>query len=134
MDGFLRAHEAADGSVNGIPVGPETMGYYTRADVRLYYALADAFTICDAYHCSLIGPTDPNRLYSMSATIDPAGTHGGPLLHTLTTNRESLYGKFTWTTYPEQLEAAGISWKVYATPDGNYGDNVLPYFKQYQDS
>src|SRR5207302_6016805 len=27
---------------------------------------------------------------------------------------------------------AGISWKIYATPDGNLGDNILPYFKQYQ--
>jgi hypothetical protein len=25
-----------------------------------HYALADAVTICDAYHCSLFGPTDPN--------------------------------------------------------------------------
>ena len=32
---------------------------------------------------------------------------------------------------PEQLQARGISWKVYCNPDGNFGDNVLPYFKQY---
>ncbi len=31
----------------------------------------------------MIGPTDPNRLMSMSAWLDPAGTHGGPLLETL---------------------------------------------------
>ncbi len=60
----------------------ETMGYYTRKDISLYYALADAFTICDGYHCSVIGPTDPNRLMSMSASLDPAGRHGGPLLET----------------------------------------------------
>ena len=24
-----------------------------------------------------------------------------------------------------------MSWKVYSSPDGNFGDNVLPYFKQY---
>jgi phospholipase C len=33
---------------------------------------------------------------------------------------------------PEQLQARGISWKVYGSADGNFGDNVLPYFKQYQ--
>ena len=33
---------------------------------------------------------------------------------------------------PEQLQARGITWKVYGSPDGNFGDNVLPYFKQYQ--
>ena len=32
---------------------------------------------------------------------------------------------------PEQLQARAISWKVYGSPDGDYGDNVLPYFKQY---
>ena len=27
----------------------------------------------------MLGPTDPNRLMGISATIDPAGTHGGPV-------------------------------------------------------
>ena len=128
LDKFLEVHL----DDNGQRDGPGTMGYYKRSDLPFYYALADAFTICDAYHCSLIGPTDPNRLYSMSATIDPAGKAGGPLLETLVTNRNSKLGAFSWTTYPEQLQTAGISWKIYATPDGNAGDNVLPYFKQYQ--
>ncbi|BBB61716.1 hypothetical protein UNDKW_3443 [Undibacterium sp. KW1] len=29
----------------------QTMGYFDRGDLPFYYALADAFTICDAYHC-----------------------------------------------------------------------------------
>ena len=41
------------------------------------------------------------------------------------------YGTLSWKTMPEQLQAAGISWKVYSSADGNYGDNILPYFKQY---
>lgn len=128
MDKFLQVRL----DDNGLRDGPNTMGYYQRSDLPFYYALADAFTICDGYYCSLIGPTDPNRLYSMSATIDPDGKAGGPLLETLVTNRPSELGKFSWTTYPEQLETGGISWKVYGTPDGNAGDNILPYFKQYQ--
>jgi phospholipase C len=107
------------------------MGYYTRADLEFYYALADAFTICDHYFCSVIGPTDPNRLYSMSAWLDPAGTQGGPILST-SASRVERFGTLSWTTMPEQLQARGVSWKVYGSPDGNYGDNVLPYFKQYQ--
>jgi phospholipase C len=126
MDGFVREHVAVDGPVNG----PLTMGYYTRNDLSFYYALADAFTVCDRYHCSVIGPTDPNRLYSMSAWLDPAGTQGGPILSTSTT-RVERFGKLSWTTMPEQLKARGVSWKVYGSPDGNFGDNVLPYFKQY---
>ncbi len=124
MDGFLRAHEATDGPA----IGVETMGYYDRSDLRFYYALADAFTICDRYHCSVIGPTDPNRLMSMSASIDPPGTHGGPLVQTNTTGRTGL---FSWTTMPEHLTARGVSWKVYTSPAGGVFDNVLTYFKQY---
>src|SRR5579862_1350185 len=33
--------------------GTTTMAYLTREDIPFHYALADAFTICDAYHCSL---------------------------------------------------------------------------------
>jgi phospholipase C len=127
LDGFVRTHLQVDGPVNG----PLTMGYYERRDLSFYYALAEAFTICDGYHCSVIGPTDPNRLYTMSATLDPAGTHGGPILST-SNSRVERFGKLTWTTMPEQLQARGISWKVYGSPDGNFGDNVLPYFSQYQ--
>jgi phospholipase C len=130
LDSFVSVHLTANGGRDG----PNTMGYYTREDLPFFHALADNFTICDRYFCSVLGPTDPNRLYSMSATIDPAGKNGGPSLQTLVSNREQQYGKFTWPTYPEQLQSAGISWKVYATPDGNYGDNVLPYFKAYQES
>ena len=128
MDRFLSTHL----TTNGLRDGPNTMGYYTREDLPFFHALADAFTICDRYHCSVIGPTDPNRLYTLTATIDPEGKNGGPSLTTLVTNREQEFGKFTWTTYPEQLQAAGISWKIYSTPDGDYGDDVLPYFKAYQ--
>jgi phospholipase C len=87
MNQFMTAHLAADGNQNG----PVTMGYFTRADLAFYYALADAFTICDHYFCSVLGPTDPNRLMSMSATIDPAGAHGGPVLTTFS-NPLSEYG------------------------------------------
>jgi phospholipase C len=127
MDRFLSAHLAA----NGLRDGPNTMGYYKRADLPFFHALADAFTICDGYHCSVIGPTDPNRLYSMSGTIDPAGKAGGPILSTSATRAERA-GTLTWTTMPEQLNTRNVTWKVYGSPDGNYGDNVLPYFRNYQ--
>ena len=80
MDNFVGAHLAADG-VDNFAV---TMGYFNRNDLAFYYALADAFTICDAYHCSVLGPTDPNRVMALSASIDPAGTGGGPILVTQT--------------------------------------------------
>lgn len=133
MDGFVTSRlaiNAADAVLS--------MGYYNRADLPYYYAVADAFTLCDSFHCSVIGPTDPNRLYTMAASIDPDGVAGGPVLQTLVSNRASLLGKLTYTTMPEQLQARGISWKVYSSPDSNaFGvletDNVLPYFKNFQD-
>ncbi len=135
MDSFVRVHVASEGPANG----PIVMSHYNRLSLPFYYALADAFTVCDAYHCSVIGPTYPNRLYWMSGTIDPAGAAGGPLLETLAPVADvQYYGKFGWTTMPEVLEQAGISWKVYQSPDTLYGastplliDNVLRYFKAY---
>jgi phospholipase C len=43
--------------------GTTSMVHLTRDDIPFHYALADAFTVCDAYHCSLLGPTDPNRYH-----------------------------------------------------------------------
>jgi len=129
MDGFVRAHLAADGDADG----PVTMGYFTRADLAFYYALADAFTICDGYHCSVLGPTDPNRVMSVSATIDPAGTAGGPVLETYTGDRQTHYGTFTWTTMPERLSEAGIGWKVYNDPTALTELSPFPYFSAYWD-
>jgi phospholipase C len=133
MDGFVTSRLTINGNA-----APLAMGYYTRADLPYYYAIADAFTLCDNYFCSVMGPTDPNRLYSMAASIDPDGQNGGPLLQTLVGNRQAFFGRFTYTTMPEQLQARGISWKVYSSPDqslasGLLSDSVLPFFKNFQD-
>jgi phospholipase C len=134
MDGFVTSRLAINANDAVL-----SMGYYNRGDLPYYYAVADGFTLCDNYCCSVIGPTDPNRLYTMAASIDPDGKNGGPLLQTLVSNRASMFGRLTYTTMPEQLQARGISWKVYSTPDESaFGaletDNVLPYFKNFQDS
>ena len=133
MDGFVTSR---------LPINANdavlSMGYYTRADLPYYYAVADAFTICDNYFCSVMGPTDPNRLYTMAASLDPDGKNGGPILQSIVTDRTSFYGRLTYTTMPEQLQARGISWKVYSVPDetvlgGVLSDNVLSFFKNFQD-
>jgi phospholipase C len=122
MDQWLAAHRKAD-KTNG----PYVMGHYTRADIPFQFALAEAFTICDAYHSSLLGPTWPNRLYWMTGTIDPEGRNGGPV----TSNKIPKTG-YRWTTYPERLEKAGVSWKVYHQEPDMYGLNVLGLFDQYR--
>jgi len=123
-----------------------TMAYLNRSDIPFHYALADAFTICDAYHCSLMGPTDPNRHHMWTGWVGNDGKNGGPII----SNVEN--GSFDWSTYPERLEKAGVSWKIYQdigtgldknggwgwTNDnryiGNYGDNSLLYYKQYENA
>ena len=114
-----------------------TMGYYTRADLDFYYALADSFTICDNYYCSVIAGTDVNRLYSMTGTLDPDGWDGGlqflsTKVGTIENPGADLGRGRRWVPYPEVLQRAGISWKVYGTTDGQSGDNVLRYFPQFR--
>ena len=148
MDRFAVEHLANDplakwqlNSVDGIPVpststiptGITTMGYYRRQDCLAFYrALADAFTICDGYHCSVIGPTDPNRLMSMSGSLGAhSGDVGGQILTTYVQNREELYGTLDWPTMPELLTDHGVSWKVYQDPTSNVLFNILTYFKSF---
>jgi phospholipase C len=121
--GFVTAHLAADGDA-----GQYSMAYFKRDDLPFQWALADAFTVCDGYHASMLGPTWPNRLYLMTGQVDPSGAHGGPV-----TSNEVPSEGFSWTTYPELLTQAGVSWKVYQEND-NYGMNVLEYFDQYQNA
>ncbi|MCU1684170.1 MAG: phospholipase phosphocholine-specific [Amycolatopsis sp.] len=118
-----------------------TMSYFTRDDIPFHRALAGAFTICDNYFCSIQGPTTPNRLYHWTGMIDPAGEAGGPA----TFNPDDYKPVYQWTTYPERLQAAGVSWQVYANDEvgdgggedgyvGDYGDNPLWLFQAYHDA
>ena len=138
-DAFVATHTRPE--FDGPDYGTVTMGYHTRADVPYHYALADAFTLCDGYHASVLGPTHPNRLMALSANIDPAGLHGGPVVIT----NSDLSARFSvdWPTMPEALEDAGVSWKVYNPTGEAYqvtsplvmaiSDAILPYFSQYSD-
>jgi phospholipase C len=121
----------------------DTMAYLTRNDIPYHFALADAFTVCDAYHCSFMGATDPNRYHMWTGWTGNDGQNGGPVLD----NSEAGYD---WSTYPERLQNAGVTWKIYQDAGagldaahywgwgepyvGNYGDNSLLYFHQYQNS
>ena len=120
MNNWLPAHLAADG-VNG----PYTMGYLDRNDIPFHYALAENFTICDNYYCSVLGPTWPNRLYHLSAWNDPEGVAGGPII------ADTNPAPYTWKAYPEALTAAGVTWQVYQEVD-NYECNPLEMFGTFQ--
>jgi phospholipase C len=105
MDGFVRTH----GTVEGLSSGPYTMAYLNQDDLPFHYALANAFTICDNYHCSIMGPTYPNRLMWMTGSVNVAGGQGGPI----TSNSVLPGASMTWTTPAEILQQNNVSWKVY---------------------
>ena len=112
-----------------------SLGYFTRDDIPFQFALAEAFTICDAYHCSIHAGTDPNRIFHWTGTNDPSGAHHGPVItnqyDTIGADPEG-HGGYTWTTYPERLSAAGISWQCYQKEHDNFDDNPLVGFKLFR--
>jgi len=121
---------------------PLTMGYHTREDLPFYYALADAFTVCDQNFCSSLTGTNPNRLYFWTGTVREE-QQAGSRAHIW--NDDMDYGTLKWSTFPERLEALGVSWKCYqnevAIDTGfkgeedpwlsNFQDNPLEFFSQY---
>jgi phospholipase C len=136
MDSFASIHTSS--AYEG-QLGVNTMGYYEKADIPFYWDLASKFTVCDQYFCSVLGPTHPNRLMQMTGTIDPAGAAGGPVLDTADL-LPPVKGTCSWTTMPEVLSEAGVSWKCYNPYGSNYAPsssifinkNVLLYFSQYE--
>ncbi|MBV8646866.1 phosphocholine-specific phospholipase C [Paludibacterium sp.] len=111
---------------------PLCMGYFMRQDIPFYYALADAFTLCDGYHASMQGPTDPNRLYLFSGTSGQTVTNVDDGNWTADMANDSpLFSGYRWTATAERLTRAGIRWQVYQEYD-NYGDNALAYFKAFR--
>jgi len=111
-DGFVRAFQNTHPGTSGDVV----MEYLTRAHLPVTYALADAYTTCDRWFASLMGPTLPNRLYWFGAQSN--GAKG---------NTEIIAGAYMGvTTIFDRLDAAGIEWAYY------YGDfPVLGFFPQF---
>lgn len=121
---------------------PMTMGFFTREDIPFYYALADAFTVFDYAFCSSLTGTTPNRLHLWSGTIREDKDHPARVQ-----NGDTDYEvEAAWTTYPERLEDAGISWKIYQNEISldtglvdeevawlsNFTDNPIEWFTQFR--
>jgi phospholipase C len=139
-DRWLEAKRSGEKEYRHLPL---TLGFYNRDDLPFYYALADAFTICDQNFCSAMTCTTPNRLYLWSGTIR---AHQDISAKANLSNEDADFdSEVNWSTFPEQLEKHNISWRVYQNeiylPTGfhgeeepwlsNFGDNPLEYFKQY---
>ncbi len=118
-----------------------SMGYYRREDIPFQFALAEAFTICDDYHCSITTGTDPNRIAFWS------GSNFNPELAARGINCDDDQSEpnnlrcwitgtwvpgawpqtykyagnaLTWDTIPDVLQRAGISWRIYQDMNDNW--------------
>ncbi|MCP4809477.1 MAG: phosphoesterase [Proteobacteria bacterium] len=98
-------------------VGPEqgdwVMGYYTRDELPIHYALADHFCLPDRYFCSVMGPTWPNRLFGQSASSDGQ------------TSNNIDAAPFTQKTIFEAVAEGGREWRYYYTD--------IPFIGLYED-
>jgi phospholipase C len=130
-------HAWSDGKLHAWPrhKTDRSMAHFTREDIPFQFAMAEAFTICDAYHCSFQGGTNPNRLFLWTGTNDPHGLGHGPVIDNEYDNlKHDPKGGYTFVTYPERLQAAGVSWQVYQNMEDNFTDNPLAGFRRYRDA
>ncbi|MBS1597867.1 MAG: phospholipase C, phosphocholine-specific [Bacteroidetes bacterium] len=140
FDKWLDVKQSGDKDYAAMPL---TMGYYTRQDIPFYYALADAFTICDQHFCSSLTGTTPNRLFFWTGTIREKQNDS---TYANVWNENVDYGsEVQWPSFPERLEENNISWKIYQNELsmplglsdeedawlGNFGDSPLQWFNQY---
>jgi phospholipase C len=113
------------------------MGHYRREDIPFQFALAEAFTVCDAYHCSAQTGTNTNRLFLWSGTNDPGGTQGGPAIgnsHDSFVEDGGAPDPYRWTTVVERLQAKGVDWRIYQDMADNFTDNPLVGFAAFRDA
>ncbi|OPH37303.1 phosphocholine-specific phospholipase C [Moraxella atlantae] len=113
---------------------PQSMGYYQREELTFQFALAEAFTVCDAYFCSLHGGTNCNRMFFWTGTNGATANPPQVVVNNFWDELEPgmTDGGYKWTTYPERLQQAGISWKVYQNMPDNFTDNCLVGFEAYR--
>jgi phospholipase C len=111
LDGFVwsNAHDSRniDPPYHDVK-GKRTMGYYESGDLNYYYLMASDFATSDRWFSPAMTRTQPNREYLIAATSQgyayPIGTDQ---------NDQSL---LTAPTIFQELQAAGITWKIYVNP------------------
>jgi phospholipase C len=98
--------------------GLRAMGYYDGSDLNYYYFMASNFATSDRFFNPALTRTHPNREYLVAATS------GGYAYPEGTDAQDS--SQLTQTTIFQELQAAGITWKIYVDPT-NSGCTGPPY-------
>jgi len=119
LDGFVytAAHDARAVGFHDTD-GRRAMGFYSGADLNYYYFMASKFATSDRWFSPVMSRTHPNREYLIAATSQ--GT-----VYPIGSNQNDST-PLTATTIFQELQAAGISWKIYVNPT-NSGCNGPPY-------
>lgn len=102
-----RALNPAFNDVDGI----RAMGYYDGSDLNYYYFMASKFATSDRWFQSAMTRTQPNRAYLT------AGTSQGYAYPIGTDSQDAAL--MTATTIFQELQSAGISWRIYVDPQGS---------------
>jgi phospholipase C len=113
----------------------QSMGYHKQAEVPFQFALANAFTLCDAYHCSMHTGTDANRAFHLTGTNGPTASNTAFVTNEwdwISGLPDSPNVGYTWKTYAERLEDAGVRWISYQNMPDEWGDNMLGAFRQFR--
>ena len=127
MDKF---DQISGGNVNG-----DFLSYtqLTASDIPNYYTYAQQFVLADHMFSSLHGPSFPNHLYTIAsqsggAIDNPNGAWGcdataGTTVPVLKSDGTigSVFPCFDFPTLADGLQAANISWKYYASGQGEEG-------------
>jgi phospholipase C len=91
--------------------GVRAMGYYDGGDLNYYYFMASNFATSDRWFHPAMTRTQPNRAYLV------AGTSGG-YAYPMDTDSEDT-ALVTAPTIFQELQTAGVSWKIYVDPVGS---------------
>jgi phospholipase C len=91
--------------------GVRAMGYYDGGDLNYYYFMASNFATSDRWFQPAMTRTQPNRAYLV------AGTSAG-YAYPMGTDSEDT-ALVTAPTIFQELQTAGVSWKIYVDPLGS---------------
>ncbi len=95
------------------------LGYQESVDLPLHARMAHRFTTFDRYHCSILGPTQPNRRYLHSAQSGGYKNNYIPILEL----------GHQWETIWDRLRSAGVAVRSYS-PDlpslAFWGERMAP--------
>lgn len=115
-DGFVLTND---------PHGERALGYYDETDLPFYYGLARAFAMSDMHFSSVMGPTQPNRIFYWAGTSFGAIKNGIPPLTVNNKPTQSLFtrlndGKVAWRSYVSDVASPAVFVGLLSSNDENF--------------